>query len=103
MNWGQNPALRPISLATRTKRGTVGTINKCERWLPRRPSLPVHSAATIACAAPLMLADAQGYFADQNVIVSLRNYAGWAGHYSRQHAPQPIPPTHSIQAKTSLL
>ena len=64
MNWSQNPALRPISLAIKTKRGTVGTINKCERWLPRRSSLPVHSAATIACAAPLILADAQGYFAD---------------------------------------
>lgn len=44
---------------------------------------PCEPAAAIACAAPLMLADAQGYFADQNITVSLCKYAGWTGRYSR--------------------
>lgn len=58
--------------------------------LPRHPSLPTRSAsqprepaAAITHAAPLILTDAQGYFADQNVTVSLRKYAGWTGRYSR--------------------
>ena len=50
---------------------------------PHNPDIIAISCVPIACAAPLILADAQGYFADQNITVSLRKYAGWTGRYSR--------------------
>jgi len=50
---------------------------------PHNPDIIAISCVPIARAAPLILADAQGYFADQNITVSLRKYAGWTGRYSR--------------------
>ena len=50
---------------------------------PRKPEGTITIGyVPIACTAPLILADAQGYFADHNVTVSLRKYAGWADLWS---------------------
>ncbi|MFC2375997.1 MAG: hypothetical protein ACFNPV_10085, partial [Corynebacterium matruchotii] len=62
---------------------TKAVYNPEGRHPARSASQPRELAAAIARAAPLILADAQGYFADQNVTVSLRKYAGWTGRYSR--------------------
>ena len=51
---------------------------------PRKPEGTITIGyVPIACTAPLILADAQGYFANQNITVSLCKYAGWTGRYSR--------------------
>ena len=68
---------------------------------PRKPEGTITIGyVPIACTAPLILADAQGYFADHNVTVSLRKYAGWADlwsayatgeiHVAHMLAPMPL-------------